>query len=81
MTKVILESWREGLGKVALTKLQIEMLNLSLKESKKNVDSLLDNNQIVIEIDDNNLAREFYNTAEKIGVNCKLIIFPAEKDF
>ncbi|MCS4300658.1 hypothetical protein [Chryseobacterium sp. BIGb0232] len=74
MVKVILESWREGLEKVSLTKLQIEKLKMSLKESKSNVDSLLNNEKVVLEIDNVNLAKEFYEEAEKIGVNCRLIL-------
>lgn len=42
MAKVILDSWREGLEKISLTKLQVNMLGKTLTESKSNVDSLLD---------------------------------------
>jgi hypothetical protein len=73
MVKVLLESWREGLEKVSLTKLQMEKLGMSLKESKSNVDSLLENDQIILEINDENLAIEFLTEAEKIGVNCKFL--------
>ena len=73
MTKILLESWREGLEKVSLTKLQVEKLGLSLKESKNNVDSLLENEKIILEISDDKLAKEFFEEAEKIGVNCKLL--------
>lgn len=72
MAKVILEGWREGLKKVSLTKLQIEKLGMSLKEYKSNVDSLLEDEKIVLEIDDENLAKEFLEEAEKLGANCKL---------
>ena len=73
MAKVILESWREGFEKVSLTKLQVNMLGKSLKESKTNVDFLLDDKEVSIEIDDLDLASEFLKEAEKIGVNCKLL--------
>lgn len=73
MAKVILESWREGLEKVSLTKLQMDKLGISLKESKSNVDSLLEDEKIILEIDDENLAIEFFKEAERIGVNCKLL--------
>lgn len=72
MAKVILESWRDGLKKVSLTKLQIDKLGLSLRESKSNVDALLDNEEIILEIHDENLIREFLNEAEKFGANCRL---------
>lgn len=74
MAKIILESWREGLEKVSLTKLQINLLGKSLKESKSNVDYLLDDKQVIIEIDSLDLAYEFFKEAEKIGVNCKLLL-------
>lgn len=73
MAQVILESWREGLEKVSLTKLQVEKLGISLKDAKHNVDSLLDGQRIILEIATNELAREFFNEAERIGVNCSLV--------
>jgi len=73
MAKVILQSWREGLEKVSLTKIQIDLLGKSLMESKANVDSLLEDQEVFIEIADLDLAREFMEKAEKTGVNCKLI--------
>jgi hypothetical protein len=57
-----------------LTKLQVEMLGKSLTESKMNVDSILDDNKVIIEIDNLDLANKFLEEAEKIGVNCKLIL-------
>ena len=74
MAKIVLESWREGLEKVSLTKLQIDLLGKSLKESKLNVDTLLDDKKVIIEIADLDLANEFLVRAEKIGVNCKLLV-------
>lgn len=74
MAKIILDGWRDGLEKISLTKLQIDMLGKSLTESKFNVDSLLDDKKIIIEIDDLDLAYDFLKEAEKIGVNCKLLI-------
>ncbi|MCP1302179.1 hypothetical protein NK356_23675 [Chryseobacterium sp. S0630] len=72
MAKIILEGWNEGLQKVSLTKLQIDLLGKSLKESKLNVDYLLDNKEVIIDIENLDLANEFINEAEKIGVICKL---------
>ena len=74
MPKVIFKSWREGLQKVALTKLQVEILGKSLKESKSNVDLLLNDEEIVVEINDLELARKFLEEAEKLGVNCKMVM-------
>lgn len=74
MPKIVLGSWREGLEKVSLSKIQMSMLGKSLSEAKGNVDSLLDGEKVIIEVDDMDLAQEFCNEAERIGVNCKLII-------
>jgi hypothetical protein len=73
MTKIILKTWREGLQKVSLTKLQVEILGKSLKESKSNVDALLNQEEVSIEIEDLNLARLFLEKATDIGVECELI--------
>lgn len=73
MPKVIFESWREGLKAVSLVKLQKEMLGIGLKEAKTNLDNLLDDIKIILEIDDENLAKEFLKEADKFGVNCKFI--------
>lgn len=72
MIKVILESWREGLEKVSFTKLQMEMLRKSLKESKTNVDFLLNDEKVIIEIDNLDLAERFLHEAEKLGANGRL---------
>lgn len=74
MAKVILDSWREGFEKISLTKLQVSMLGKSLTESKSNVDSLLDDKKIILEIESLDLANEFLKEADKIGVNCELVI-------
>jgi hypothetical protein len=74
MAKVILDSWREGLKKVSLTKLQVNMLGKPLTESKSNVDSLLDGKKVIIEIESLDLANEFLKEAQKVGVNCELVI-------
>lgn len=67
-----MESWREGLLKISLTKLQQEKLRMSLVDSKTNTDMLLDDNVIILEIEDLNIAKEFLEEAERIGVNCKI---------
>ncbi|WP_026703402.1 hypothetical protein [Flavobacterium soli] len=74
MIKLEMTGWREGLEKVSLTKLQMDILQISLKVSKSNVDSLLDNKKVIIEIESLDLAQEFLKQAEKIGVNCKLVL-------
>lgn len=70
MSVVVMKSWREGLEKVALSMLQMELLNMSLSASKKNVDSLLDDEEVRIEVEDDILAKKFVEEADKLGVNC-----------
>lgn len=74
MVKVILYNWREGLKKVSLTKLQRDMLGKSLRESKTNVDVLLSGKNVIIEVETIDLANEFLKEANKIGVDCELLI-------
>jgi len=71
--KVVLESWREGLQKVSLTKLQHEKLGISLLDSKTNTDLLLDAQIIILKIENIELAQEFLKEVERIGVNCKIL--------
>lgn len=68
-----MESWREGLKMVSLTKLQYEKLGLSLLESKTNADMLLEDQIIILEIEDENIAQEFLKEADRFGVNCRIV--------
>jgi len=70
--KVIFEGWRPGLNKIALTKLQEEKLGLGLRQSKENVDALLDGKQISFTIEDSIIANDFCNEAENLGVICRI---------
>lgn len=74
MIKIVLVSWRYGLDKVSLSKLQVDLLGKSLIESKFNVDSLLDDKKVVLEIDNMELAKEFLKYAGEIGVNCEFLV-------
>lgn len=74
MIKIILKSWREGLEKVSLSQLQIDLLEKSLKESKSNVDLLLEGNKVIIEVENPDLAKEFLHKADKLGVNCRIFV-------
>lgn len=73
MPKLIIEGWHEGMQKVSLTELQVEILGMPLKESKSNVDSLLEGKEIVLEIKDNDIAKKFCQETEKIGVKCRVL--------
>ena len=64
--------WKEGLQKVSLTKLQITCLGLSLRESKENVDRLLEGNEVAVMGNTSESARKFVEKAKRIGVLCHL---------
>lgn len=72
MATIFMTGWRDGMDKVSLSKLQQKYLEISLKLAKMNVDKLLDGEQVKIEIDDLEIAREFIKRADEIGVNCFL---------
>ena len=57
--------------KVSLTKLQTVLLGLSLKESKENVDRLLDGEEVVISADTLEQAQKFTEQAQRIGAECQ----------
>ncbi len=80
MKTIAMTGWQEGMRKVSLTKLQVELLGLSLKESKKNVDTLLEGETIKIETNSSATAEEFVREAKKIGVLCKTISSKAYKE-
>ncbi len=72
--KIIIESWNEGFQKIALTHLQIDLLKLSLKKAKSNVDKLLDGHSIIIDINNEQLATTFVKEVKNINVNCRMLL-------
>ncbi len=68
-----MKGWAEGLEKVSLSKLQMEILQIPLARSKKNVDELLDGESIIIEGVDDVTANKFILMARDIGVLCDFI--------
>ena len=71
--KIIIESWNEGFQKVTLTHLQIDLLKLSLKVAKSNVDKLLDGHSITIDVNNEQLALTFVEKAKNINANCRIL--------
>ncbi len=71
--KIIIESWNEEFQKVALTQLQIDLLKLSLKVAKSNVDKLLDGHSIIINVNNEQLAITFVEKAKNINANCRIL--------
>lgn len=59
--------------KVSLSKLQMELLGISLKAAKQNVDDLLDGRTVEIEAPSLTVGQEFVKKATEIGVNCRLV--------
>jgi len=72
MATIILIDWREGLEKVSLTKLQNELLEITLFESKKNVDKLLEGETVRIEMIEMKKAVLFIEKAKIIGAICEI---------
>lgn len=62
--------------KVPLTHLQVTLLGLSLKDSKENVDKLLEDIDVVVEANSSETAQNFVREACKIGVVCQ--VMPSE---
>ena len=71
MATVRMTGWREGLQKVALTKLQVELLHISLREAKSYVDQLLNDNAVELQVADDALAAAFVVEARKLGAECQ----------
>ena len=72
MTAVIMSGWREGLQKVALTKLQTELLHKPLREAKTNVDNLLAGSAVALEVESRVVAAHFVAQAQALGAFCRL---------
>jgi hypothetical protein len=72
MTKVVLVGWRDGLQKVALSKLQMEIPGLSLSESKANTDVVLEGETVTFHFKDEHGANEFARRATGLGAICEI---------
>ena len=73
MRKILIIDWEEGFDKVSFTKFQMEVLDMNLKESKKNTDRLLDGEKIILNIEDDNIATLFTKKIKEIGAICEVI--------
>lgn len=73
MVKIIFEGWDVGMRKIPFTKLLNEKAGLTLQEAKNLKDRLVDNNEIVVvEVDDKNLAKEILEDAQKLKVKGRI---------
>ena len=73
MRKILIIDWEEGFDKVSFTKFQMEVLDMNLKESKKNTDRLLEGEKIILNIEDDNIATLFTKKIKEIGAICEII--------
>jgi uncharacterized protein YuzE len=73
MVKIIFESWDVGMRKIPFMKLLNEKAGLTLQQAKTLKDRLVDNNEIVeVEMDDEILAKEILEEAQKLKVNGRI---------
>jgi hypothetical protein len=68
MRRLKLHDWCEGFKKVSFTRIQVQMLGLSLSEAKNNTDKLLNGEEVTFEIEDEILLYEFLKSAIDLGV-------------
>ena len=73
MRKILIIDWEEGFDKVSFTKFQMEVIDMNLKESKKNTDRLLEGEKIILNIEDDNIATLFTKKIKEIGAICEVI--------
>ena len=59
--KIIIKSWKPGFKKVIFTQLQMDLLGMSLKDAKSNVDKILDDKEVVLIINEKILQRSLDN--------------------
>ena len=66
--KIIIKSWKPGFKKVIFTQLQMDLLGMSLKDAKSNVDKILDDKEVVLIINDKILFQKFLKEIDDIGL-------------
>ncbi|HEY9008472.1 MAG TPA: hypothetical protein VIM75_20170 [Ohtaekwangia sp.] len=73
MARIIFEGWEVGMRKIPFTKLLNEKAGIPLTEAKKLKDRLVNDDEIIeIEIEDEDLAREILEQAQKLNVKGRL---------
>jgi len=69
-----MNKWKDGLEKVSLSMLQVQLLSLSLSDAKNNVDDLLIGKEVIIKNVEKEKALKFVDKALKIGVaECEIM--------
>lgn len=72
MARIIFEGWVYGMQKIPFIKLLNVTAGLSLKESKRIKDSVVDGEIITLDVISDDLASEIIKEAQQLGVKCKL---------
>lgn len=72
MSIIIFEGWEYGMQKIPFIKLLNTTAKLSLKESKRIKDLVVDGEIVTINVISENLAYEIIREAIKLGVKCKI---------
>lgn len=71
-TNVKMSGWEVGLRKIALSELLRSHAGLGLADAKRDVDSLLDGNELAFDFPDEGTARVFLNEATRLGAICAI---------
>lgn len=73
MNRILFLKWNEGFQKISFTKLQQELLGLSLKQSKQNTDDFLDGKSVEVQVQDFSVANQFCKQAYFLGAICEVV--------
>ena len=71
--KIVFEGWEVGMRKIPFIKLLKGKAGLSLSESKRIKDGVVNGEIIEINIKDEELAKEMVEDAKKMGVKARII--------
>jgi len=72
MAKIIFEGWETGMRKIPFVKLLNEKAGLSLAETERVKNKVVDNKITEIEIADENLAKEVLEESRKLKVKARI---------
>lgn len=72
MNSVIFTGWKEGINKIALTRLISEYAGYPLTQAKLSVDAIIDGIKIRIDVPSIIVADKLQKEASKIGAICEL---------
>ncbi len=73
MKVVVLDGWRPGLNKIALTKLIQQRAGLSLAAAKRQTDRLLEGEEAGILLPDSESAEDFVSELQQLGASAHVL--------